>query len=116
MVLGALGCMYNANYEKKAKDNIMLDVLHHLYQAKNGIGISKFENNGKFSIVINKWHRQQLLGGYVLDESLPIYTTLDLLLSLYRPLCYNCRDHCPLLQCLRTISAILPGSHSYFMV
>ena len=40
---------------------------------------------------------------------------LDLQLSFYRPLCYN-RAHCPLLQCLNTISAILAGAHSYFVV
>ena len=26
-------------------------------------------------------------------------TTLDFQLSLYRPLCYNSRTHCPLLEC-----------------
>ena len=41
---------------------------------------------------------------------------LDLQLSFYRPLCYNSRAHCPLLQCLRTTSAILAGAHSYFVV
>ena len=30
--------------------------------------------------------------------------------------CYNSRAHCPLLQCLRTTSAILAGTHSYFVV
>ena len=34
----------------------------------------------------------------------------------YRPLCYNSRAHCPLLQCPHTTSAILPGAHSYFVV
>ena len=29
---------------------------------------------------------------------------------------YNSRAHCPLLQCLRTTSAILAGAHSYFVV
>ena len=33
----------------------------------------------------------------------PILHTLDLPLSFYRPLCYNSRAHCPLLQCLSTI-------------
>ena len=43
----------------------------------------------------------------------------DLILNprFYRPLCYNSRAHCPLLQCLR-VSAIglLAGAHSYFVV
>ena len=37
-------------------------------------------------------------------------------LSFYRPLCYNSRAHCPLLQFLCTTSAILAGAHSYFVV
>jgi hypothetical protein len=41
---------------------------------------------------------------------------LDLQLSFYRPLCYNSRTHCPLLQCLCTTSATLAGAHTYFMV
>ena len=40
----------------------------------------------------------------------PFCTTLDLQLSFYRPLCYNSRAHCPLLQCVRTTSDILAGS------
>jgi hypothetical protein len=31
-------------------------------------------------------------------------------------LCYNSSVHCPLLQCLRTTSAILAGAHYYFVV
>ena len=46
----------------------------------------------------------------------PFFTALDLQLSFYRPLCYNSRTHSPLLQCLRTTSAILPGAHTYFVV
>jgi hypothetical protein len=42
--------------------------------------------------------------------------TLDLQLSFYRPLCYYSRALCPLLQCLRTTSAILASAHSYFVV
>ena len=45
----------------------------------------------------------------------PFYTTLDLQLSFYRPMCYKIRPHCPLLQCPRTTSAILAGAHSYFI-
>ena len=52
----------------------------------------------------------------VLVESHPFCTTLDLQLSFYRPMCNNSRLHCPLLQCLRTTSAILAGAHSYFVV
>ena len=37
---------------------------------------------------------------------IPFCTTLDLQLTFYRPLCYNSRAHCPLLQCLRATSAI----------
>ena len=37
-------------------------------------------------------------------------------LTFYRPLCYNSRTHCSLLQCLRTSSAILAGAHSYFVL
>ena len=48
--------------------------------------------------------------------SIPFCTTLDLQLSFYRSLCYNSRDHCPLLQCLRTTSAILAGAQPYFVV
>ena len=50
---------------KKMHENIVLDVLNYLYQAKHGIELLKFENNVKFSIVINNWHRWQLLEGYV---------------------------------------------------
>ena len=50
------------------------------------------------------------------EVPIPFYTTLDLQLSFYRPLCYNSRGHCPLLQCLRTTSAILADEHSYFVV
>ena len=32
-------------------------------------------------------------------------------MSFYRPLCYNSRVHCPLLQCLRTANAILACPH-----
>ena len=48
-------------------------------------------------------------------ETNPFYTTLDLQMSLYRPLCYNSRTHCSLLQCLRT-SVIIAGAHSHFVV
>ena len=48
--------------------------------------------------------------------SIPFYTMLDLQLNFYSPLCYNSRAHCPLLQCLRTTSAILAGVLSYFVV
>ena len=51
----------------------------------------------------------------VLVESYPFCTTFDLQLNFYRPLCYNSRDQCPLLQCLRT-SATLAGTHSNFVV
>ena len=47
---------------------------------------------------------------------IPFCTTLDLQLSFYPLLCYNSRAHCPLLQCLRTTSAILAGARSYFVV
>ena len=46
----------------------------------------------------------------------PFCTTIDLQLSLYRPLCYNSRAHCSLLQCLRITSAILASTHSYFVI
>ena len=46
---------------------------------------------------------------------MPFCRKLDLQLSFYRPLCYNSRAHCPLLQCLRTTSAILAGAHPYFV-
>ena len=49
-------------------------------------------------------------------ESNSFCTTVDLQLSFYRPLCYNSRAHYPLLQCLRTASAILAGAHSYFLI
>ena len=39
-----------------------------------------------------------LLKLFDLVESHPFCTTLHLQLSFYRPLCYNCRAHCPLLQ------------------
>ena len=52
----------------------------------------------------------------VLVESHTFCTTLDLQLSFYGPLCYNCRAHCLLLQCLRTMNVILAGAHYYFMV
>ena len=48
-------------------------------------------------------------------ESHPFCTTLDLQLRFYRPMCYNSRAYCPLLQCLRTRSAIIAGEHSYFV-
>jgi hypothetical protein len=51
-----------------------------------------------------------------LVESYPFCTTPYLQLCFYRPLCYDSRAHCPLLQCLRTASAILAGAHSYFVV
>jgi hypothetical protein len=47
---------------------------------------------------------------------IPFCTALDLQLSFYRPLRYNSRTHCSLLQCLRTTSSILAGAHSYFVV
>ena len=34
----------------------------------------------------------------------------------HRPLCYKSRARCPILQCLRTTSVILPGAHSYFVL
>ena len=48
--------------------------------------------------------------------TIPFCTKLDLQLSLYRPLWYNSRTLWPLLQYLRTISAILAGAHYYFVV
>ena len=54
--------------------------------------------------------------GTLFYESHPFCTTLDLQLSFYCPLCYNIRAHYPLLQYLRTTSAILPGAYSYFAV
>ena len=53
-MLGALGCMNNADFEKKlVNDIIVLDVLNHLYQARTGIGILNFKKNITFSIVMN---------------------------------------------------------------
>jgi hypothetical protein len=49
-------------------------------------------------------------------ESHPFCRTLVLQLSFYCHLCYNSRAHYPLLQFLRTTSAILAGAHSYFVV
>ena len=46
----------------------------------------------------------------------PFCTTLDLQRTFCRPLFYNSRAHCPLLQCLHTTSPILAGVHSYFAV
>ena len=40
----------------------------------------------------------------------------DLEVSFCRPLCYESIAHCPLLQYLRTTSAIVTGAHSYFAV
>ena len=48
--------------------------------------------------------------------SIPFCTTLGLQLSVYRPLCYNSRGHCPLRQCLHTTSVILAGALSHFVV
>ena len=45
---------------------------------------------------------------------LQIFVILQM--SLYRPLCYNSRTHCPLQQCLHTTSAIIAGTHSYFVL
>ena len=44
--------------------------------------------------------------------SIPFCTTVDLQLSFYRPLGYNSRAHCLLLQCRLTTSAILVGARS----
>jgi Cytochrome b subunit of the bc complex len=52
---------------------------------------------------------------FVLVESHPLCTTLDLQLNFYRPQCYDRSSHCSLLQCLRTTSAILAGAHYYFV-
>ena len=52
----------------------------------------------------------------ILAESHPSCLTLDLQLSFYLLLCYYSRAQCPLLQCLRTTSAIVAGAHSYFVV
>ena len=49
-------------------------------------------------------------------ESYPVGTSLDLQLSFYRPMCYNSRAHCPLMQYQRTNNATLAGAHSYFVV
>ena len=56
-----------------------------------------------------------ILAAFLVDSH-PFCTTLDLQLSFYRPLCYNSRAHCPLMQCLRTTSAKQTGAHSYFLV
>ena len=52
---------------------------------------------------------------FLLIESHPFGTTLNLQLSFYQPLSYNSRAHCPLLQFLRTTSAILAGANYYFV-
>jgi hypothetical protein len=63
------------------------------------------------------WHSLAFLPrSSALVTSHQFYKTLELQLSFYRSLCYNSRVHCPLLQCLGTISAILAGAHSYFVV
>ena len=52
---------------------------------------------------------------FVLVESHPFCTMLDLQLSFYRLLNNKSRAHCPLLQYLHTTSAILAGAQSYFV-
>ena len=44
------------------------------------------------------------------------FTTFDLLLSFYRSLRYNTRDHCPLLQCLNSTNVVIAGANPYFVV
>ena len=54
IVLGFIGCLNNPDFERKfANHNIVLDVLNKLYQAKNRVGILKFEKNVDFFIVVN---------------------------------------------------------------
>ena len=51
----------------------------------------------------------------VLVELHQLCATFALQLSFYRPLFYNSKAHCYLLQCLGTTSAILTGENSYFV-
>ena len=73
----------------------------------------------KLTVTFSKIYPSQY--GYF-DVGTPFYEShlfckiLNLQLSFYRPLYYNSRAYCPLLQCLCTTSAILAGTHSYFVV
>ena len=53
---------------------------------------------------------------FSITSILQFCTTLHLELSFYRSMCYKSRAHYPLLQYLRTTSAILLGTYSYFVV
>ena len=114
MVLGALGCMNNADFLKFSKWLYVRCVYYlskfmtHTSNLKNTILIDLQSSPPKASTVRCRHD--------VLVKSHAFCTTIDLQLNFYHPLCYNSRAQCLLLQCLHTTSALLAGAHSYFMV
>ena len=106
-------CMNNTDSEKKINKGqhcvyYLSEITTSTSNLKNTVLIlidlrSNLPKHPQYSVVVLvEWHL--------------VCTTLDLQLSLYCPLCYNSIDHCPLLQCLHTTSAILAGANSYFVV
>ena len=110
------GSMNNANFEKNSKWQhcarcvyYLSEITTHTSNLKNTVLILiDLQSNPPKASTVRYRHA-------VLVKSQPFCTTLDLQLSFYRPLCYDSRTHCPLLQCLRT-SAILTGTYPYFLV
>ena len=134
MQLNDLGCMNNADFEKEEKTinaNIMLDLLPTCQKSGHVLIIFKMSYpqvlidlhsnpQSVHSQLPTTWKASNTVGfsmcDFVLVQSYQFCTTLDLKLSFYRPLCYNSRPHCTLLEFLRVTSVILAGAHSYFLV
>ena len=132
MVLGALGCINNANFEKKnCKWQHCVRCVYYLseittrtiwktpysyipmdFQSNPPMRLHSATNDVE-GVEYRRLHYVWISTSHGSHIFCP---TLDLQLSLYRPLCYNSRAHCLVLQYLRTTSAILAGAHSYCVV
>ena len=102
--------------KKRVNDNIVLDVFN-IFQILRQVKVIKEYRVCTYRPSMQFPKASAAFGRHaILVESHPFCTMIDLQLSFYRCLCYNSRAHCPLLQCVRTKSAILAGAHSYFVV
>ena len=115
MVLGALGCMSNADFEKKkCKCHIAYRV--HFSTSVSACGTHFYAILRRSSLkILQMVHFLSLFLSVTQAVSIPFCMTVDLQPNFYGHLCYNSRVHSPLLQPLRTTSAILAGAH-YFAV
>ena len=119
MVLGALGCINNADFEEKSKWQHCARCVYYLSEITTRTSNLKIilysyvlidlqsnpSKHPKSAESVVEWieyrrlHHVWMLTFHVLVESHPFCTSLDLQLSFYHPLCNDSKAHCPVLQC-----------------